>query len=771
MTQYDFKCLSSDDFEVLIRDLLQKHMGITMESFKAGRDKGIDLRYSPSKDDNLIVQCKHYAETGYKGLLTTLKKEAIKVGKIKPKRYIIATSVPLSPQNKEEIKCLFSPYSKSTTDIFGKEDINNLLGKHPEIERQHFKLWLTSTTVLERILHSRVYSQSELAKQEIKKKIKYYVQNESFFIAKKLLKEHNYCIISGIPGIGKTFLAEMLLVYYTNRDYEPFKITSDISEAFSVLKSSERQVFYYDDFLGQTGLEEKLSKNEDQALIDLINYVQKNKNTKFILTTREYILKQAKATYERLATSNFDIWKCVVELESYTRMDRAKILYNHLYFSDLPSVYIDALLSQKRYLKIIDHKNYSPRIIEWMTKIFNANEWQPNEYPARFFTNLDNPSRLWKHAFERQISNASRHLLLVLCSFKGYIFINDLENAFNKFYQLQSAKYSFQSRSNDFKEALYELEGTFLKIERTSKGLIIGFHNPSIRDYLETYLSENADALITLCASSVFYEQILHLTGIKPGKPEHVNIKKTIEKAPDVISNGLVRSVRKSLARWMPRQMKSGREYYSLAGRTIEQNIIHALQVSAALPEGFSEETASQLIQIEINRIRDGTALSDALPTVIEAVRKHTPNVPIKSMLESCAGNYVTKNYDNFDDIEQFETVVNLDTIAPGIITKDIIEQIKEKFKEDYEDLFDSKISEAAYEDEFDVCDALVDKFAEYFDIDLEDIHDLINDHRHEILHDFPEDPDPDVYYWKTSPTTYDTIPHIDDLFDSLRER
>lgn len=104
---YDFISLSAYDFEILVRDLLQKHLGIFLESFKSGRDQGIDLRYAPALNKSLIVQCKHYVGTGYSGLLVALKKEVVKVKRLSPMRYCVATSVPLSPTNKEEIHRLF----------------------------------------------------------------------------------------------------------------------------------------------------------------------------------------------------------------------------------------------------------------------------------------------------------------------------------------------------------------------------------------------------------------------------------------------------------------------------------------------------------------------------------------------------------------------------------------------------------------------------------------------------------------------------------------
>ena len=68
MSDYDFSFLSSFDFEVLVRDLLQKEHKLTLESFKSGRDQGIDLRYTVDPTKSLIVQCKHYFGSSYRKL-------------------------------------------------------------------------------------------------------------------------------------------------------------------------------------------------------------------------------------------------------------------------------------------------------------------------------------------------------------------------------------------------------------------------------------------------------------------------------------------------------------------------------------------------------------------------------------------------------------------------------------------------------------------------------------------------------------------------------
>ncbi|MHC4518460.1 MAG: restriction endonuclease [Planctomycetota bacterium] len=120
MPSYDFRSLSPIDFEGLVRDLLQEELAITLESFKPGRDLGIDFRFTTDKDRSLVVQCKHYVESGFGALLNTLvSKELSKITAIKPSRYIVATSVPLSPVQKNAITEALSPYIRSPSDVFG----------------------------------------------------------------------------------------------------------------------------------------------------------------------------------------------------------------------------------------------------------------------------------------------------------------------------------------------------------------------------------------------------------------------------------------------------------------------------------------------------------------------------------------------------------------------------------------------------------------------------------------------------------------------------
>ena len=324
MDNYDFNILQPTEFECLTRDLLQKKENIFIESFTDGRDNGIDLRFSLSKNQKTIVQAKRYKD--FSKLKSILKKEADKVVRLSPDRYIIATSVGLTPNNKDEIVNLFSNKGVSviSTDILGRDELNNILSKHRDIEKKYYKLWLASSNVLETIIHKSIENYSEFELNTIRAEISNYVMNPSFNDAKKLLYDNHYVIISGIPGIGKTTLARMLVYNILAEGFDEFIYLDSIDSAMNKLQTGKKQVFFYDDFLGNTMLDIRESAFENK-LIHFIREIERRRDSLFILTTREYILQDANLNFEKIKIENLSISKCIINIESYSDVIKAQI--------------------------------------------------------------------------------------------------------------------------------------------------------------------------------------------------------------------------------------------------------------------------------------------------------------------------------------------------------------------------------------------------------------------------------------------------------------
>lgn len=506
MLNYDFNILSPSEFECFTRDLLQASEKMRIESFADGRDGGIDLRFAYDSTKKCIIQCKRYKQDWNK-LKSTLNKEVAKVKTLNPDRYILATTIDLTAANKDEIKSMFAPYIKdTTTDILGKADLNNLLGQYSEIEKQYYKLWLGSTNVLDTIVHKNVINWSEFELDEIKSEIAKYVPNESFNQAQKILSENRYVIISGIPGIGKTTLARMLVYNYLAHGYEEFVyVVDDIDNASKVYDKNKKQVFFFDDFLGHTSLVPQSPSFENK--LDLfIKKITKSHSSILIMTTRENILSEAKNHYEiiyNIDDANAKKIKCTIDLIHYTKKIRAHILYNHLVDANLPIQYIDALVQKDNYMKLIEYKFFFPSVIDNYFKQQLWKEDSPDKFMSSILEYFDRPLTVWESIFEK-LDDFSRYALLVFATFEGLVYYKEWHTAY---------KYFCEKTNRTYEDVLWhktvrKLQG-FIKTGNDYYGeIVIIPSHPSIWDFCTLFISENETTLTLLQTSVLYPEQI-----------------------------------------------------------------------------------------------------------------------------------------------------------------------------------------------------------------------------------------------------------------------
>lgn len=490
----DFRSLSPLDFENLVRDLLQAELDLRMESFAPGKDGGVDFRYATA-GATTIIQVKHYLDSPFSALRRVLAKENQNVLRLKPQRYILVTSAALTPASKDRLIAAIPAAPLARDDVLGREDLNNILGRHPEIERQHFKLWLASTAVLERILHSGVYNRTDAELGLIKAFVPKFVQNPSVARAEGILERNGALIVAGEPGVGKTALARILVWLHAAQDWRIF-VVDDFEEAMEVSAAGEKRLIFFDDFLGQIRLTDDLVRKVDQRFPIFLDRLKGNKDLRFILTTREYLLNQAQIQSRRLDSARVASSELVLNVGVYTRAIRTQIVFNHVYFSDLAQEERQELLADHFYMKMIDHRNFSPRLIELLTsaEYHAVGERSVRETVARV---LDNPSELWEQPYRSHFSAEARVLMRALFFSGYYVILDNLLGAFKRFAVGSGLSIPEGETVLRFRHAVKELEGSVIAIRDRR----ISFSNPGVKDFLSRVILE--DRLIETIAVSV----------------------------------------------------------------------------------------------------------------------------------------------------------------------------------------------------------------------------------------------------------------------------
>lgn len=678
MANYDFtQSLSPLDFELFSKDLLEAELGLRFENFKEGKDKGIDLRHSPQVGGGtVIVQCKRYGVTRFANLKSDLKlKELPKIQKLQPSRYILTTSIPLSPGESSELMEILSPFVISTDDIYGKDRLNSILEKHSDVLRRHNKLWMGSTAVIDAILNAGTHEVSRAELEETVAAAKLYVKNDSFDEALSILKEHHVCIISGIPGIGKTTLARMLLLYFEDLGFDLVKISGDVSEADGVAFHEKPKFYYYDDFLGQTSLSEKFNKNEESKLLAFMKRIGRSEKSVMVLTTREYILKQAAMVYEAFDRVKFDRNKCIIDLAKYSRRIKSQILYNHLYFSELPESFVQAIVTSRKYIDIVDHENYSPRLVSYLTNMEWLEDANESNYPEVFIENLDNPILLWKHAFDRQLRRSSQDLLIILSTFSYRAVLSDVEKAFNKFRQNRAILYGEIRAPEEFKDSLRELEGTFVKIQVVSGGNTVEFHNPSIRDFIEPKIFDD-DVFKVAVDSLVFFEQAswcyawLHDTEV-PTMPSYAQRFQFLEEQMIGLYESPPCAVIHRLSESYGDQIFKGSP--NLGGRL--SNLVESGRRAGSTKGEAFAEAALQSIAAEV--LEGKRSAHEATGVISYLSSSGLPSIGKDSALVAAIKRDIIEAPNEIDD---FETIASLKDSVESALSEEELGDIQDKF-------------------------------------------------------------------------------------------
>lgn len=502
--RFDFNIqFTPDEFEDLGCDIVEIRENIILERFKKNKDLGIDGR-NISNSKTTIVQCKKIQNV--KDLINNLKNEELqKVKKLNPQRYILVLSSNPTVRQKDQIYTLFTDYIQSHADIITAEDIQSYLRKpqYENITKYYRELILSKnidfTNLIENITSSNINNKSLLLKNDIAEIKKYFIETKPYKLSYTTLLKNHVIFLSGDAGSGKTTNAEMLLNQLMEEKYVDNIYKIDSCEELTTLVLSTNKIgILYDDFWGSTFSDLKLSLNSERQLQNLLQKIETKENIYFILTTREYVLKQGLAFYKDFHNQNLNR-RIIHRNCNYTKQEKIKILFAHAKYSNLDFGYLYQIKAHAN--EIIMSKNYSPRSINFFITKHQDTNLDAYEFIATFLKYLNNPNDFFEAVFYK-LSEGSQILAFVLSISNPKILISDLKKSFQSI-----SKHINGIKPSLFEDYLHELLDFFLIAD--TNPYTIEFTNYSIFDFVNNEFSKKI-----IDYEDAFYEGVIYFNQI-----------------------------------------------------------------------------------------------------------------------------------------------------------------------------------------------------------------------------------------------------------------
>ncbi|MER7202267.1 hypothetical protein CG723_20630 [Streptomyces sp. CB01635] len=518
---YDFTDLSPYDFEALLRDLLSAHEGIAFSTYRIGPDGGIDLQ---ARTDSAVViaQCKHTPQASRAKLISLAAQEMGKSQNFEAEisRYIFITSADITPKTEREIREELTDLAP-TVEVHGRGWINALLAMHPDLERRHFKLWLKSSVAIREMLSGGVFLRGESRARRIEENYLRFVHHDICDRAEKSLEVNGIAILQGAPGAGKTAAAEYLILQWWRRGFRVIVDPRTVDNWWSWLADETPTVFFFDDAWGQTRLHDHSSSHHEKDFAEfLASIIQENlrgdrsrvRTKVAVVTSRSLVLHDTRRYSDATNTLLEAVSDALIPVGRLPHDVKSRILFNHVNIAIDNDPVRAQLASYDWWTTTAAHPNYSPRIVEIVTKRRRFESGA--QLVAELREALDDPQQIWQSSFD-SFSSLEQLLLLILA-------VSDSQGVERDAVTLRLRDHSLTEISNTIRR----LSGNWIERSNEKGTEVYALSDPSQRDFLVRHVARESLACLDLIKHSHSYKDVAALC--EQGRPSELEYQPSL---------------------------------------------------------------------------------------------------------------------------------------------------------------------------------------------------------------------------------------------------
>lgn len=326
---------------------------------------------------------------------------------------------------------------------------------------------------------------------EIRRGKKLFVETEAYKGAYRTILKKGCALLAGNPGTGKSMTSEMVALKMAGRGYTIhylYGIKDGLSKLYDEITRDENEnrkdFILLDDCMGQASFE--LNSIEENELNCLVNYVWCHKDVKTILLNSRIRIINELSTHGivRNIYEEMEADKCVINVESLTRIEKALMLRNHI-FNRLDEEHYNDV---KYYgcFRIIDHDPYIPRVIDHITKEKNAVKIKSKgDFLNDIIRALDNPTAVWSEIYDNEKATPLEARVLLKALFSLTNSSCELEKCRDAFFEYLKLEHPVKSPNRPWDTALSVLNESMIKRTNNKGHDMIGFLDHSVHDFLD----------------------------------------------------------------------------------------------------------------------------------------------------------------------------------------------------------------------------------------------------------------------------------------------
>ncbi|HEX3781452.1 MAG TPA: hypothetical protein VHX38_17465 [Pseudonocardiaceae bacterium] len=182
---------------------------------------------------------------------------------------------------------------------------------------------------LSQILDERAYTQARALLDYLKDDLSTFVVTDAYRRAAEAISQHGFCLLLGEPAVGKSVIAATLAMSALDQ-WNSLTIRADGPE--DVIEhwnpNEPNQFFWVDDAFGAVRHERALTEGWARRLAKVMTAV--NGGAKVVLTSRDYIYRQARVLLKEYAYPRLHENQVVIDVAGLSRQERQQIVYNHM---------------------------------------------------------------------------------------------------------------------------------------------------------------------------------------------------------------------------------------------------------------------------------------------------------------------------------------------------------------------------------------------------------------------------------------------------------